>query len=230
MNLGSFMAAIRHMESDREGWEGNYNAQGRWVKGDRALGAYQIMSKNWPSWSAAAGIPGADWRDPAAQDRVAAYKFQEYKRQYGDWWRVALAWFAGGSVAQHTIDHGYRTPADIKDDGLRKYVNQVMGWQQEAYDAGWDNIVRGDASYRPPTPYMAPDMAAVRNPPPAPNDSQAQLTGMLSSLSNQVAGGQRLDIDEHRRVLKMPETNDDEGGLTRDIDKMRLTPEEVEPI
>ena len=83
--LDAFMAAIRRMESGS--FQGNY----RVVNSIGARGAYQILTGNWASWAAQAGLPGADWRDPRAQDAVARYKMVEYYRKYGSWELVAMA-------------------------------------------------------------------------------------------------------------------------------------------
>lgn len=252
--LGSFMAATRRLESGSFG--GNYSALGRLVKGDRAQGAYQIMSKNWPSWSSAAGIPGADWRDPAAQDRVAAHQMSEYHRRFnGDWWRVALAWFAGGSVAQHTMDHGYRTSNDIKDAGLREYVQKIENWQNQAASEGWDEQVRGImGGVQPPSipSYVAPDMAAERYPnAPQPTaqgyyttqqqiagvsdratDTYNQMYGLIQALANRVAEGERVDLDEFRATGIEPQPSEAAQGevMSRDVSDLTLEePQRQEP-
>lgn len=135
MNLGTFMAATRRIESGS--YEGQYGAIGRPVKGDRARGAYQIMGRNWESWAAAAGLRGANWRDRAAQDRVAAYWMSEYFKRYGNWELVAAAWYGGGGYANRLAARGYRGTADIASTDIRRYVEKSMGYMQEAQGQGW---------------------------------------------------------------------------------------------
>lgn len=135
MDLGTFMAATRRIESGS--FNGNYSAIGVPVRGDRARGAYQIMGRNWPSWSRAAGLPGADWRDRYAQDRVAAYWMTEYFKRYGNWELVAAAWYGGGGYANRLAARGYSGPDDIPSSDIRRYVQKVRGFLQEASQQKW---------------------------------------------------------------------------------------------
>lgn len=109
-DLAAFMDAIAWIESERADPQpigSGYGALGRVLSdGSRARGRYQIRDIYWSAWATEAGIPGADWRDPAAQDRVAAHKMTQYWYRYRDWRLVAVAWFAGGSVADHAMRHG----------------------------------------------------------------------------------------------------------------------------
>ncbi|MFN2344786.1 MAG: lytic transglycosylase domain-containing protein, partial [Dermatophilaceae bacterium] len=129
-DLGTFMSAIRRLESGSFG--GDYSARGPVVSegsyaGERAMGAYQIMPGNWAPWAREAGIAGADWRDPAAQDRVAAHKFQEYYGQFGSWEAAAVAWFAGPSRARRFAEG--QDLSGISDDvgtDVPSYVKQIQ--------------------------------------------------------------------------------------------------------
>ena len=134
-DLGTFMAATRRIESGS--FRGNYSAIGRPVFGDRARGAYQIMGRNWDSWAAAAGLPGANWRDGRAQDRVAAYWMTEYFRRYGNWELVAAAWFGGGGYANRLAARGYNGPMSIRSTEIRQYVQKVSNFLAEAQGQGW---------------------------------------------------------------------------------------------
>jgi murein DD-endopeptidase MepM/ murein hydrolase activator NlpD len=129
--LAEFMASIRRLESGS--YEGDYGAIGRRVKGDNARGAYQIMSKNWSSWSAAAGIPGADWRNRSAQDKVAAHMMGQLYEQFRDWDLVAVAWYAGGSNARTLQRRGWTgSSSSIRNKHIRGYVNKIRGFYPEA--------------------------------------------------------------------------------------------------
>ena len=249
MGLGSFMAAIRRLESGS--FEGNYAAHGRWVKGDRAQGAYQIMSKNWSSWSQQAGISGANPWDPGAQDRVAAYKMQQYYNKYRSWWRVALAWYAGaGTVEKYTMN--YRSSNDIKTASLRDYVQKIERYMGEAASQGWDQVVRGVmGNIQQPAipPYVAPDMAAVRYPhapqpdprgyyspeqvragmSPYASNSYNQMFGMVQALAAMIGGQDRVDIDEYRGTGIEPESQAVTTGevMSRDVSDITLEDEEM---
>lgn len=172
--LGEFLEYLGEFESGN-----NYNAVGPPTgKLGNALGRYQIMSANWPSWARQAGIPGADWRDPRAQDRVARYKMTEYYNRYGNWELVAVAWFAGPGNANKAAAHGVDTVGQVKDilgTSVTKYVNATAGRMS------------------------APPM---QEPGPAIQDrsinSRRLLAAVFGSMSNAIAGGQRTLPPKHR--------------------------------
>lgn len=129
--VDDFMAAIRRLESGN-----NYLAQGPvQPNGNRALGAYQIMRSNWSAWSKEAGIAGADWRDPQAQDRVARYKMNQYYQRFGSWDLVAVAWFAGPGRAATALKEGsLASVGGLKDSlgtSVSAYVDKVMGFMPQ---------------------------------------------------------------------------------------------------
>ncbi len=121
--LPIFLEAIGRIESG-----GNYNAIGVPTKYGRALGKYQIMEKNWPNWARAAGIPGASWRDPKAQDHVARHMMSYYYSKYGRWDAVAVAWFAGEGSANRYVrgDRGVASRKDALGTSVAKYVEKTM--------------------------------------------------------------------------------------------------------
>jgi len=134
ITIDTFMAGIRRLESGS--FQGNYSAVGRPVRGDRAIGAYQIMSRYWDSWASAAGIPGASWSDPVAQDHVARHVMQQYYDRFQNWDLVALAWYAGASTARKVLQRGYNGPESIQSAGIRQYVTEAMGHTTEAQRKG----------------------------------------------------------------------------------------------
>ncbi len=86
--------------------------------GTRRLGAYGFSSRNWSNWAAAAGLPGADWRDPAAQDRVADFLLKRYRDEFGTSKLVSTAWAAGPAAARAAQGGGRvgdRTIEFVKD-------------------------------------------------------------------------------------------------------------------
>lgn len=123
--VDQFMEAIAQVESG-----GAYDAKGpHHPEMGYPLGRYQIMESNWPTWAAEAGVPGADWTDPAAQDAVARHKFLEYYDQYGSWDAVAVAWFAGpGMVEQWQQDPSSLSEvSDSLGTDVPQYVSAVLG-------------------------------------------------------------------------------------------------------
>ncbi|MBA2708300.1 MAG: hypothetical protein H0U59_10915 [Gemmatimonadaceae bacterium] len=136
-NVDDFMRAISGQESG-----GDYNATN---KDSGAHGRFQIMPANWPSWSAAAGIPGAP-QTAENQDRVARFKMQEYYNKFGNWGDVAAAWYSGGPLNPETADRaqgGYPT--------IRQYVDSIMGKLGEGGTpaAGGQNVGPGEIAERP---------------------------------------------------------------------------------
>jgi hypothetical protein len=158
---------------------GNYSAVGppTGVLGN-GLGRYQIMSSNWASWAREAGIPGADWRDPVAQDKVAAYKLTQYYNQFGSWDMVAVAWFAGPGNAAEAVSQGLDSVGRLRDilgTTVTKYVEATAGQleQREAEQPGPRFDSRGV-------------------------DTRKLLAGVFSTISNTIAGGQRQLPPLHR--------------------------------
>lgn len=94
-----------------------------------AAGRFQILPSNWPKWAQEAGVNPAD-RSPAAQDRVARFKMQQYHAQYGDWGAVAAAWYGGPKAAQRYLANPgdpYLTRKQGKYPSIREYVDRVVG-------------------------------------------------------------------------------------------------------
>lgn len=120
--LEAFMGAIRALESGGGDPRGDYNARGPLITnpnsqyhGERAHGAYGIMPGNWDSWSRAAGLGGADIRDPRAQDAVARHMFERYYAEFGSWDLVAIAWFAGAGNARKAQRRGIASLSEVRD-------------------------------------------------------------------------------------------------------------------
>lgn len=89
----SFFAAIEGQESG-----GDSTA----VSPAGAVGIYQIMPDNWPSWSKEAGYEGVDSNDEAAQRAVGKYKLGQYYDQYGPAGAM-VAWYAGEENAKRYV-------------------------------------------------------------------------------------------------------------------------------
>lgn len=82
----------------------NYSVLGKVIpsgiyKGDRALGRYQIMSKNLPSWSKEAlgrEVSKEEFlQNPQIQDKIAEFKIGQIYNNYGNVEDVASVWFTG---------------------------------------------------------------------------------------------------------------------------------------
>ena len=95
------MNAIGIIESRGSGDYGAYNPNDP----SGAFGKYQILGDNIPSWTQEAlgyaMSPQQFLNDPAAQDKTARYKMQQYYNKYGSAQAVAEAWNGGeGSVGR----------------------------------------------------------------------------------------------------------------------------------
>jgi hypothetical protein len=89
--------------------EGDYSAKGPVVKsgaykGDRAIGKYQVMGKNVPSWTKEAlgfAMTADEFAEsPEAQDAVAEYRMGKLLAQGYGLEDVASIWFTGSPLAQ----------------------------------------------------------------------------------------------------------------------------------
>lgn len=107
-NFGNFLRAISGRESG-----GNYSARNR---DSGALGKYQIMPGNIPSWSREALgrsiSPNQFYRSPNLQEQIAQYKLRQYYNQYGAQ-GAAVAWYAGPGTARKYMaagGRGYNAP------------------------------------------------------------------------------------------------------------------------
>lgn len=108
---------------------GNYQARGPVVtsgqyKGERALGKYQIMPGNLPSWSMAAlGREVSEQEflnSPEIQDSIAHYKMNEIYKKYGTVEDVASVWFSGQPVARAG------NAKDVLGTSVPKYVKNIV--------------------------------------------------------------------------------------------------------
>lgn len=210
--LDQFMAAIRQLESG-----GNYEAIGPYTGSTygRARGAYQVMETIWPAWAKEAGIPGADWRNPDAQDRVARYKMRQYFERFGRWDLVAVAWFAGPGRAEQAARQGIQSVGELSDvigTSVTQYVQKamdLMGQQpqsrpisgSQAIEAGVDPAAAPGAPANPST-----DMGLAQQeqqPDPAQQFVEGRRTQsetfarIMSSISEAASqrGGQELNIE-----------------------------------
>lgn len=88
-----------------------------------AVGAYQVMKGNVPSWTREALGHALTWQQfrdsPKAQDAVARYKLGKYMAKYGPEGAAAM-WFSGQpNPNSHASDGG---------NTVRQYVNKVVKW------------------------------------------------------------------------------------------------------
>jgi hypothetical protein len=97
-SMERYAAAIRKIESTNR-----YHITANAGRGRTALGAYQILNTNLPSWSRAAigrSVSVAEFlRSPQLQDRIFHHRFGQYVRKYGAH-GAARAWLGGEGAAR----------------------------------------------------------------------------------------------------------------------------------
>lgn len=188
--LPQFMAAIRQVESGNR-----YDIVGT-DHGSRygvARGAYQIMSGIWGGWASAAGLAGADWRDPAAQDAVARHRMTKYYEQYGDWRLVAAAWFGGEGAANKLRDRGEDAVASTADgfgttvpQYVQRVVNNFGGSANSTSGNAADRAVTNTAQRTvggPVTDVLAPPPTSE----PQQDNLREDMSNMLDAMSRKIA-------------------------------------------
>lgn len=117
--LQKSMAAIGKIESGN-----NYQAIGPTVKGDNALGKYQIMRSNIPAWSkevlGQSITPQQFLSNPQIQDAIAKAKMTQYLSQSNDLRDLPAKWFSGKGYQ----DNNSHDPAT--GDNVPNYTNKFM--------------------------------------------------------------------------------------------------------
>jgi hypothetical protein len=108
---------------------GNYNARGPVVqsgmyKGERALGKYQIMPGNLPSWSMDAlgyeVTPEEFMESPQLQDAIAHHRLNIEWQKYGNPEDVASVWFSGRPLSKAG------NASDVTGTTVPRYVQNVI--------------------------------------------------------------------------------------------------------
>lgn len=155
ISLDQLLYGIREVESG-----GDYNA----YNPSGAIGAYQVLSSNIPSWTKQAlgySMTVSQFRaSRAAQDAVARYTLGGYYRRYGAEGAAAM-WFSGQPNANSSASDGGNT--------TREYVDKVIG------AAGGGAITDGGGSYGPGTAPVTPKLDP---------DELASEYGLTSALIN----------------------------------------------
>lgn len=157
----------------------------------QGLGAYGILDINWDVWAKQAGLKGAKWQDPKAQDAVAKYKVKQYFNQFGSWDLVSIAWFAGPETAKK-VAKGYTqglSKKDINGASVRDYIaaiNNIMTEKMMTIKVDTSpDISLEDINYKPP----------VSRPNQRMQTKQEYAAGLLNSLNKaNNLNGQRPDI------------------------------------
>ncbi len=202
-DLGTFMAAVRYVESDSVA--GDYRKRQAPVNGVRARGAYGFT--NWKGQAAAAGLPDANINDPAAQDQVAATLFRRLHQRYDNWDLVALAWFTNEKTADHVAGNGYSKPTQFNNRKVRGYV--------EAVHSALVAAERDDNTYEEPfgpgPTATRPDLEVTEPRQPAVSE---MLANFMIGLADKTAGGPRQNINDLVPLTLTPEQETEKARET----------------
>ena len=153
----------------------------------QALGGYGILDINWEKWAKEAGVKGADWHDPKAQDEVAKFKVQQYFNKYNSWNAVSIAWFAGPNTTNKLIEDGTidYSKADSNGTTIKQYVdsmNNLIGEQLMTMEVPMETFTMPSTVAVPPTsPVIAKQV----------DDKRIVAAQILNAMTNANAGGMR---------------------------------------
>lgn len=218
--VATFLSALRSAESGSA--EGNYGQVTGRVRGVRLVGAYGIPSDEWSQLAADAGLSGARWRDPRAQDLVMSRTIEALYQKYGDWRYVAVAWKAGERVA----DAVWSDPSLLKRKELapvKDYMSQVMRHAGEHIQMR--NPTQPDGTpvdarrFQPTTAGLQPTDTA----PPTqktPGDAlrgilRAMKTRQMAQVDSQLSSEPAGDEPEQPGVPEEPEPQQQPGLMRR---------------
>lgn len=168
----------------------------------QALGAYGILDINWGNWSKDAGLAGADWHDPVAQDRVAKYKVQQYFNKYNSWDLVSIAWFAGSRKADRVMDNGDSNldKTDNTGQSIQEYVDAMNGLIAEELmnmEIPIDTGITKDMLYRGEPIAPSQPLPQVGNPNRQMMPYDMYAAQILDSMTKANAGGFRPSIGDY---------------------------------
>ena len=128
--IDEFMQAIGGQESggDYGAYNGMYGASGK----------FQILPENWAQWASDAGLSPDAEMTPENQDLVAKNKMLEYYKKFGDWRKVAEAWYGGeGAVSwsaeakAHKQAGGYPSINEYADSVMERFENILSSREDE---------------------------------------------------------------------------------------------------
>lgn len=176
-----------------------------------AHGKWQIMPSNWSNWSRET-FGRVVSKTPQNQRQVARNKMLEYYDRFGDWDAVAVAWFAGPNRAERYLQ-GDESVLNLSDGGttVRNYIRRARKGLRQHSDVGGATLPshqrRQLATTHPDQrPQRAEAAESSRQPGPVSGLSYADdprtqpadaaLRNWASYLSNRIANGSRMSLDE----------------------------------
>ncbi len=140
-SMADYRAAIKAVESLGSG---GYSALGPiTAKGDQAIGAYQVMRSNIPSWTKSAlghSMSASQFlHNPGAQDAVFDHQFGKSLTKYGNPQDAASVWFTG---RPQTSGAGARDILGTSGSGYVEKFNTALGKLSNTTNASTLNVAK----------------------------------------------------------------------------------------
>ncbi len=204
--LQLFMMAVRNQNSGS--YVGSYGGTG---------GAYGISANRWDLMARRAGLDGADMRDPAMQDYVAAWTMRTLYAKYRNWNLVALAWSNGEGAANEVVKVLNKNPESVTLDDIDGFFGDTtsrivfdmkkLGWKGVTGEGDLESqtlappqptqVITGTGNVNIEDPYNATRRALFderQNEQRANEPSASEvLFQQIDAWSQSVAGGARAD-------------------------------------
>ena len=157
----------------------------------QGLGAYGILDINWKKWAKEAGLEGADWHDPVAQDTVAKFKVQQYFDRFNSWDAVSVAWFAGPNKAKELVNNGTINfdLTDTNGQSIKDYVDEMNTKIAEELMTMEVPVT----TVPPPQIYLGPQTNPVID--RQRNEQQVFAAQILDAMTKANAGGMRPSFE-----------------------------------
>jgi hypothetical protein len=89
-------------------------------RAERKVGAYGIVESKIGLLAEAMGIPGADWRDPAVQDKMVKEHLRRSFQELDSWDLSAIAFRYGMPIARYFKANGITEPGDMEAAGYKQ--------------------------------------------------------------------------------------------------------------
>ncbi len=234
--LMAFMMSVRRISSGSH--KGTYTVVG---------GAYGIDATRWSTLARQAGLDGANFRDPAMQDYVAAWTMKRMFEKYGNWNLVALAWEQGEGAANAVIKQTNKAPVSVTIDDISNFtetsfVSQVSSDMVKAGIKGLtEETITLSAAANTPQPttvitgtgrvsmedtynatvrqlWQEAEAEREQGLPSATN----VLFDQLNAWSESIAGGSRLDYRTDASSVESGDAMVDTTGGVNELDPMKV--------
>lgn len=190
----AFAAAVRDIES-----AGNYGQVRGQVRQSRIVGAYGFAGDDWTQMAADAGLEGARWSDPRAQDLVAQRTFDSLWRKYRDWRLVAVAWKAGEAAADAIVE----APSLLDEPGLKEVKSYVTEVMRQARSRAAAEVGDQPEGLRADPAAFQTSLRGLSEAPGGPPEAGVALRGILVAMRNRrrnMAEGAELEPEGDRSL------------------------------